>query len=258
MHRNRTPGAALASTGADTPPAAGPVQGLGPVDVVRIDVCPAQQPWLAEEIDVLEYSLADEFADLRRRRRELPAHDEQQPPEARELEQQLDRRAQQLRALAMIREQLPISSEAARIATAAPWDADADGSADVPDHNADPVAVVGPAALMTIAIRTVTSRVADALAEALRARELDVDYWSDSTAGWRRRELPRISAATAATLRATATAAAAFTDTYLHMLAQQSYTLDAGDDAPNDDAIERASTTDSTQSSAPAEPASQD
>jgi hypothetical protein len=244
MHLNRT-GAVLTRRRLSTPPPLGAVQGLGPVDAVRIDVGPAQQPWLAQEIDVLEYSLADELADLRRRHRELPAHCEQRPPEARDLEQQLDRRARQLTALTMIRDQVPISSEAARIGTAAPWDSAADGTADAPNRDAEPVAVVGPAALMTIAIRSVMSRVADALAEALRARQLDVDYWSDSTAGWRGRELPRISPTAAATLRATATAAAAFTDTYLQLLALQSYSL--GDDPRHDDAIDCASTADGAQ-----------
>ena len=227
MQHHRNAGADLAPRRANTPPPAGPVQGLGLVDSFRIDVDPAQLPWLAAEIDIVQYCLEDELAHQRKAYEQLPAEAKEHGwPKAREAEQELDRRAYQLQVLAMIRDQLPTSGEAARVATASPWDTSADDTGDKLDSDKTPVAVVGPAALMTILIRGATRNVADALAEALRGPRLDVDQYTDSTDGWRGRELPHVSPAIADRLSAMATAAHAFTDTYLHVLAQQNYSFD--------------------------------
>ncbi len=66
MHHHRNAGAALAPRRASTPPPAGPVQGLGLVDAFRIDLDPAQLPWLAAEIDIVQYCLEDELAHQRK------------------------------------------------------------------------------------------------------------------------------------------------------------------------------------------------
>jgi hypothetical protein len=240
MHHHRTAGAAHAPRRASTPPVTGPVHGLGLVDAFCIDVDPAQLPWLAAEIDIVQYCLEDELAHQRKGYEELPAEAKEQGwPKARDAERELDRRAYQLQALAMIRDQLPINSEAARVGTANPWDIPADDTEGHVNSDTTPVAVVGPAALMTIVIRGVTHRVADALAEAVRDPGLDVDHYSDSTGGWRGRELPRVSPAIADRLRAMATAAHAFTDTYLHVLAHQAYSFDPESTPSHTDPLER-------------------
>jgi hypothetical protein len=239
MHHHRNAGAALAPRRASPPPPAGPVQGLGLVDSFRIDVKPAQLPWLAAEIDIVRYCLEDELAHQRKGYEQLPAEaKEQGRPKAREAEQALDRRAYQLQVLAMIRDQLPISSEAARVGTAGPWSTPVDETGSELNRDTTPVAVVGPAALMTILIRGATRHVADALAEALRGPRLDVDQYTDSTDGRRGRELPRVSPAIADRLRAMATAAHAFADTYLHVLAQQNYSFDPDYDPLHADELE--------------------
>jgi hypothetical protein len=125
----------------------------------------------------------------------------------------------------MIRDQLPITDEAVARAVASPWRHGRDAGPE-PEQVEASVAVVGPAALMTVLSRGATRAVADALGEALRGPELDVDEYTDSCHGWRGPELPRVTPATAGQLRAIATAAQAFTDTYLHVLAHQAYSFD--------------------------------
>jgi hypothetical protein len=228
MHHHRNAGAELAPGRAATPPPAGNVQGLGVVDALRIDVQPEQLPWLAAELDTLRYCLEDELAHRRARCNELAeaAKGEQRYPTAREAEQELERRAYQLHVLAMIREQLPISSETAAAAVARPWGEPGDDDAPAPERVEGSDAVVGPAALMTVLIRGATRNVADALGEALRGPGLDVDEHTDSAGGWRGAELPRVEPAIAEKLRAIAAAAQAFTDTYLDVLALQVYSFD--------------------------------
>jgi hypothetical protein len=226
MHHNRNAGAALAPRRTNTPPPAGPVHGLGLVDALRIDVDPAQLPWLAAEIEIVRYCREDELAHQRKRHEQLPAEaTEPGRAKAREAEREVDRRAHQLEVLAMIRDQLPISSEAAQVGTASPWGAPADDTVCGLDSMDAPVAVVGPAALMTVLIGGATRHAADALGEALRAPQLDVDEHTDSSGGWRETELPRVDPAIAEKLRAMSAAACAFTDTYLHVLAHQTYSF---------------------------------
>jgi len=227
MHAHPNAGTEPAPRRAASPPPAGNVHGLGVVDALRIDVQPAQLPWLTAEIDILRYCLEDELEHRRARYDELPqAAKDHRRPAARKAEQELERRAYQLRVLAMIREQLPITAEAAAAAVAGPWGKPAGDAAPALDRVEGPVAVVGPAALMTVLIAGATRHVADALGEALRGPGLDVDEHTDSSGGWRRAELPRVTPASAETLRATAAAAQAFTDTYLDVLAHQAYSFD--------------------------------
>ena len=81
---------------------------------------------------------------------------------------------------------------------------------------------------MTVLVRGATRRVADALAAALGHPGLDVDEHTDSSSGWREGELPRMQPAIVERLRATASAAKAFTDGYLDVLAHQGYRFDPG------------------------------
>jgi hypothetical protein len=95
---------------------------------------------------------------------------------ARDAEQELERRAYQLQALAMIREQLPISRDAAVVG--GPWGKPADDATPRLERVEGPVAMVGLAALITI--RGTARHAADVLAEALRGPALDVDTDSSS------------------------------------------------------------------------------
>lgn len=227
MHPHRNAGAEPAPRRATAPPPAGDVHGLGVVDALRIDVQPSQLPWLAAEIEILRYCLEDELAHRRARYDELAeAAREHRWPSAREAEQELERRTYQLQVLAMIREQLPISGDAAAAAVASPWGKPDDDAAPGPERVEGPVAVVGPAALMTVLIGGATRHVADALGEALRGPGLDVDEHTDSSSGWRGAELPRVKPPVAEKLGAMAAATQAFTDTYLTVLAQQAYSFD--------------------------------
>jgi hypothetical protein len=228
MHDHRNAGGAAKSRRANTPPPAGNVDGLGLVDALRIELEPVQLPWLAVEIDTLRYCLEDELAHRRALRAEPPrAAKHERRSCTREAEQELERREYQLQALAMIREQLPMSGEVAANAASSPWREPAEGAAPAP-HRVEgaPVAVVGPAALMTVLISGATRNVADALSEALQGPALDVDRYTESCRGWRAGDLPRVTPAIAEKLRALAAAVHAFTDTYLHVLAHQAYSFD--------------------------------
>jgi hypothetical protein len=218
MHPHGYAGAEPTPPRANTPPPGGNVHGLGLVDALRIELQPAQLPWLTAEIDILRYCLEDELAHLRARDDEPPeAAKKECRADARVAEQELDRRAYQLQVLAMIAEQLPVSSEAAASVVTRPWHPPAADAAEV--HGVrEPVVVVGPAALMTVLIRGATRHAAEALSEELRRPSLDVDHYTERGSGWRARELPRVTPATAEKLRAMAEAARAFTDTYLHVL----------------------------------------
>jgi hypothetical protein len=228
MHHHRNAGAEPAPRRASTPPPHGTVHGLGVVDALRIDLDPEQLPWLAAEIDTLRYCLEDELAHRCARYYELPgAAKQDRRGRARDAERELERRAYQLQALAMIREQVPISREAVAAAVASPWRKPVDCITPAVERvEGPPIAVVGPAALMTVLIRGATRNVADALGEALRGPSLDVDEHTASRSGWRGAELPRVTPATAEKLRATAAAAQAFTATYLEVLAVQGYSFD--------------------------------
>jgi hypothetical protein len=226
MQPHRNAGAEPPPLRANTPPPAGTVHGLGLVDALRIDLQPPQLPWLAAEIDILRYCLEDELAHQRARYDELPeAARKERRADARAAERELERRTYQLQVLAMIAEQLPIGGEAAACVVARPWRQPVGDGAEI-QRVGGPVAVVGPAALITVLIRGATRHAAEALGEALRGPVLDVDEHTDRTGGWRGRELPRVTPATAEKLRAMAEATRAFTDTYLDVLAHQTYSFD--------------------------------
>src|SRR5215218_1293199 len=106
MQSNRNAGAAAAPRRANTPPPGGNVHGLGLVDALRIDLKPAQLPWLVAEIDIVRYCLEDELKHVRARYNELPeAAKRDRRPDARDAEEELERRAYQIQALVMIGQQ---------------------------------------------------------------------------------------------------------------------------------------------------------
>src|ERR687887_519233 len=107
---------------AEAPPPAGNVHGLGLVDALRVDLQPAQLPWLAAEIDTVRYCLEDELEHARARYDELPeAARKEHWQNARDAEEEIERRAYQLQALAMVGDQLPISAAATAPMVACPW-----------------------------------------------------------------------------------------------------------------------------------------
>lgn len=124
----------------------------------------------------------------------------------------------------MIREQLPIDDAALAAGVASPWQAK-DEDPEEPDTIGPPIGVVGPAQGMVVLIRGATRNVTAALAEALAAPEPDASRADQSRVGrWGDRR--RITAPVAARLRALAGAAEAFTNTYVNVVAQQSYSFD--------------------------------
>src|ERR671922_2039180 len=153
MQSNRNAGAGTARRRANTPPPAGNVHGLGLVDVLRIDLQPAQLPWLAAEIDTVRYCLEDELEHARTRYDELPEVTRKERwQDARDAEEEIERRAYQLQALAMVGDQLPISAAATAATVAGPWAEAADEAPPEDERPDEPIAVAGPAALMTILI----------------------------------------------------------------------------------------------------------
>jgi hypothetical protein len=227
MHRNRNAGTDPAPRRANTPPPAGNVHGLGLVDALRVDLQPAQLPWLAAEIDTVRYCLEDELEHLRARYDELPESAKKDcRQDARDADEQLERRAYQLQALAMVGDQLPISAAATAATVAGPWSAAADRPAPEDERPAEPTAVAGPAALMTILIGGAMRHAAEALGAAVRGPGLEVDHWTESGRGWGGGEVPRVTPAVAEKLRALAAAVNALTDTYLLALAHQAYSFD--------------------------------
>jgi hypothetical protein len=239
MQGNRNAGADPVTRRANTPPPAGNVHGLGLVDVLRIDLQPAQLPWLAAEIDTVRYCLEDELEHLSARYDELPeAARKERWQDARDAEEELERRAYQLQALAMVGDQLPISAAATAAAVAGPWaEADDEASPEF-ERPGEPIAVAGPAALMTILIGGAMRHAAEALGAAGRGPGLEVDHWTESGRGWGGGEVPRVTPAAAEKLRALAAAVHALTDTYLHALAHQAYSFDPEYDPVYADGLE--------------------
>jgi hypothetical protein len=227
MHRNRNASADPTPRRANTPSPAGNVHGLGLVDALRIDLQPTQLPWLAVAIDIVQYCLEDELEHVRARYNELPKYaKKERRPDARDAEEERDRRAYQIQALAMIGQQVPISSAAAAAMAAGPWGEAGDDARPDGEHPGELIAVAGPAALMTLLISGATRLAAEALGDALRGPALDVDHYTESGRGWRAGELPRVTPAIAERLRALAAAVHAFTDAYLHVLVHQAYSFD--------------------------------
>jgi hypothetical protein len=227
MQGNRNAGAEVAPRRANTPPPAGNVHGLGLVDALRVELQPEQLPWLATEIDTVRYCLEDELEHMSARYEELPeAARKESRHDARDAEEELERRAYQLQALAMVGDQLPISTAATAATVAGPWGEAADQPRPEDESPAEPIAVAGPAALMTILIGGAMRHAAEALGEAVRGPGLEVNHWTESGRGWGAGDVPRVTPAVAEKLRALAAAVHALTDTYLHALAHQAYSFD--------------------------------
>jgi hypothetical protein len=208
---------------------------LGLADALRIEVLPEQLPWLAEQLDVMRYCLEDELEHQRARRDDEP--DDDGGRQADGDRQSSNRLARQLKVLAIVRAQVPLSKEAAELAVASPWDADEPST---PRHRGpeEPVQIVGPAALMTVAICGAMRHAAQRLSEALGHAGLTVHENTDSSRGWRAEERPpRVEPAIAEWLRSTAVAAQAFVHTYLNVLAHQTYSFDAEYDPTDADEL---------------------
>jgi hypothetical protein len=226
MHSNRKGGAEPAPRRANTPPPVGGVHGLGLVDALRVELGPEQQAWLVDEIDALRQSCETDIAFLRERHQGSPDAPEEAESEAREAERQIDDLAYKLQVLAMIREQLPVADEAAAAAVASPWESRPDHPTTQPEAAGAPVAVVGPAAVITQLVEATARSIAAALATALGGPDPGADTPSS---GGRRPPgsvLPGITPAIAEKLRATAAAAQAYTDVHVDLILQQGYKFD--------------------------------
>ncbi|MEA2364358.1 MAG: hypothetical protein QOD71_3503 [Thermoleophilaceae bacterium] len=223
MQNHRNDGGEQAPRSANPSPPLRTVHGLGESHALRVDLQPVQLPWLADEIDTLRASIREEHERVLARSDELPPAANRAEAEA-----EVHRRAYQLRVLAMIREQLPLSSAVAAAAIASPWQ----------DHDelvwelariTARVTVLGPARAMLVLMRGSARNVADALGEALRGPRSDTRaapvrpalLWPEWT---------RTTPAVASRLRDMAAAAQAFTDTYVSAVLQQSYSFDPDHD----------------------------
>jgi hypothetical protein len=142
----------------------GSVHGLGYVDVLRVELRRDHQAWLVDEINELRRAHQKDLAHWRARHDASPASPRQErSPEVREEERQLERLAYKLQVLTMIREQLPLGTAAAAPAVASPWHGHADDPAREPEPAQEPLAVVGPAAVITELIEAAARAAADAL-----------------------------------------------------------------------------------------------
>ena len=226
MHDNRNDDSERAPRRANTPPPVGGVHGLGLVDVLRVELRPAQQPWLVDEIEALRCSCETDIAFLRERSDGSPDTPKHDGREARETERQLDYLAYKLQVLAMIREQLPVGSEAAAVAVASVWESPPDHPRTKPEAAGAPVAVVGPAAVITQLIEGAARSIAEALATTLGGPDPGA---ATAASGGRRPPgsmLPGITPAIAERLRAIVAAAQAYTDIYVDLMLQQDYRFD--------------------------------
>jgi hypothetical protein len=226
MHNHRNESTEPAPRRANTPPPVGDVHGLGLVDVLRIELRPAQQHWLVDEIDALRCSCETDMAHWRARRDGSQDSPKLDGPKLREAERQLDYLAYKLQVLALIREQLPLGDEAAAAAVASSWDDPADHPAPEPEPPGAPLVVVGPAAVITALVEGATRNAAEALATALGGPAPGAD---PPRSGGRRPPgsvVPGVTPAIAEKLRAAAAAAQAYTDTYVDLMLQQGYKFD--------------------------------
>jgi hypothetical protein len=211
---------------ANTPPPVGDVHGLGLVDVLRIELRPEQQAWLVDEIEALRCSCETDIAFLRERSNGSPDAPNKGGREAGETERQLDHLAYKLRVLAMIGEQLPVDSQTAAAAVASPWEGPPDHPTTEPEAAGAPVAVVGPAAVMTQLVEGAARSIAAALATALGGPDPGA---ATPASGGRRPPgsvLPGVTPAIAERLRAIAAAAQAYIDIYVDLMLQQGYKFD--------------------------------
>jgi hypothetical protein len=226
MQDHRIDGVDAPSGRANPSPSVGNVCGLGESHALRIELRAVQLPWLADEIHVLRGPIEEELARTRAQHDQLIAEGvDSRAPEAVETSTEIDRRIYQLKVLAMIREQLPLSDDEVAAGVASPWEADQDHADASISTVARPVVVVGPAQGMFVMIDGAAYHVAAALTEALAAPRSDV-FRVDQTGVPRRSNCRRITPPVAARLRALAAAAAAFTDTYVNVVLQQSYRFD--------------------------------
>jgi hypothetical protein len=219
MQDHRNDGGEQAPLPANPSPPLSSVHGLGESHALRVDLQPVQLPWLADEIDTLRATIREEH------QRAVSHHDEL-PPSARraEAEAEVDRRAYQLRVLAMIRDQVPLSSAVVGASIASPWGEHDELAWELARITA-PATVVGPARAMLVIVRGATRNVADALSESLRgpsstpraARGSAALHWPEWT---------RTTTAVATRLGDMAAAAEMFTDTYVNAVLQQSYSFD--------------------------------
>ena len=223
MQDHRNDGGEQAPRPANPSPALGNVHGLGESHALRVDLQPVQLPWLADEIDTLRGPILEEHE------RALARYDEPPPAAYRaEADAEVHRRAYQLRVLAMIREQLPLSAAVAAASIASPWEEHDELVWELARITA-PVTVVGPGRAMLVLVRGSARNVADALGEALRGPRSDTRaapvrpalLWPEWT---------RTTPAVASRLRDMAAAAEAFTDTYVSAVLQQSYSFDPDHD----------------------------
>jgi hypothetical protein len=221
MQDHRTAGE-LAESPANPSPPIGNVHALGESHALRVDIQPLQVAWLADEIQTLRATVSEELALARGRFDDLGPLGGGESEAAGEI----DRRVYQLRVLAMIREQLPLSGGAVTACVADPWKEHDDRAWEAAAITA-PVTVVGPARAMLVLIRGAARNVGDALGEALRGPTSDAG--GDETSEDHLRHWPefgRMTPAVASRLRDLAAAAQALTDTYVAAVAQHGYSFD--------------------------------
>jgi hypothetical protein len=226
MQDNRNDGADSTTRRANPSPPVSNVCGLGESHALRIELCAVQLPWLADEIHELRGPIEEELARERARHDQLIADGvDSRSPEAVEASTEIDRRLYQLKVLAMIREQLPLSNEEAADGVASPWDGDREHPYEAYSTVPHPVVVVGPAQGMFVLVHGAACHVASALAEALAAPRGAV-FRVDRTRVERRPDRRGFTPPVAARLHSLAAAAHAFTTTYVDVALQQSYRFD--------------------------------
>ena len=220
MQEHRT--AERAASAASAPPALGTVQGLGLVDALRVELGQPQVPWLIAEMDDLRASFEGELSRALVSYDELPDFAKQErTARARDLEQEVERRAYQLKALAMIRDQIPLGpDDQGGQGDSAPARAAATEAALVSDT---PLSLVGPAVLITALLGRSAYRVACRLRCALRR---EADACQEDTAPFNESHLLSAGPTAIAELHALAAAVKAFTDTLADTVALQAYTFD--------------------------------
>jgi hypothetical protein len=224
MQDNRTDGTDAVPRTANSPPPVGSVRGLGYVDVLRLELPPAQLPWLVELINELRRSIETD-AGFWRARASAASDERDGSPDMREPEKELERLAYKLEVLEMIRRQLPVATEAVD-PTANPWDGPLDDVPPEPDPAEAPLVVVGPAAVMTQVIEGVAISAAETLGSSLQGPTYGVDAPRTGVSRPSGASGPGLTPAIAAKLRATAAAALAYTDIYVDLMLQQGYKFD--------------------------------
>lgn len=225
MQTNGNDGADSAPRQANQPPPMGNVHGLGYIDVLRLEVQPAQLPWLVEEIEVRRAGLEDHLGHLRAA---AQAAGGERPglADARQAEEEVEDHAYKLEVLQMVRQQLPDTSEAFAATVADPWDRPTDDPAVELELGAEPRIVVGPAAVMTELVEGVVRNVAAALGEALGGPDDETDAVESRTTRPSGSRVPGLTPAIAKRLCTMAAAVEAYTDIWADLMLQQTYRFD--------------------------------